>query len=558
MVRKAVLIAIIVLFACAMSFAEGTKETAAGDEAPVKITNQMMSIKWNDYPDNPVAKEILERLNIELEAVQVIPETWAAMKASGDLPDLFITEAAERETLISAGFVLELDDLAEEYAPDLLKNMPLAIGFSKKFWSLDTGKFYAVPGGGGYEPVYYYGKGGNIALNIRFDWYKEIGAPPMRDEDSMLDAIEAMVKAHPTTADGKRVYGIPITCDWGLWAYSIPYAGILGYQTVTTWGMSVDVKTSELVDNFTNPDGSIWSMVRFFFKENQRGIFDEDSLVASWADTQAKGANEQYVGTFFGSTMDPANAILTPQGKGFIEVPMPWEGMGHWGGGDWRYGYNNARWISAKAERPDKVMEFLNFCYSFDGARITSSGAPGVHWDMEGGVPVMRQTTIDAKSKGGVDWDATGIGHIGNYGMGNIINPADGYPIDLFFSPAVFIPALNPLEKDYSKYYGVQYPAEILEKTMKEYNQYSQSLVDNRLNANMPVMPDDLKRIHSVCDNIVLKGIPPCILAKDEAEYKANQDAVFAELKKAGFDQIKEWYLKSWKEVQRIMGPKAK
>jgi hypothetical protein len=517
-----------------------------------------MPIKWNDYPDNPIAQEILERLNIKIEAISVIPETWAAMKAAGDLPDLFITESSERQTLIEAGFVLALDDLAAEYAPDLLNNMSLAIGFSKKHWSLDSGKLYAVPGGGGYEPVFHYGKGGNIALNVRWDWYKEIGAPAMTDEDSMLDAIEAMVKAHPTTADGKRVYGIPVSNDWGLWPYALTYGALLGYQNVTTWGMTIDVRTSELVDNFTNPDGPLWSMIRLYFKQNQRGIFDQDTLVAGWTDIQGKAANEQYVAGLFGNIFDGANAILNPQGKGFIEVPMPWEGMGHWGGGDWRYGYNNARWISSKAARPDKVMEYLNFVYSFDGARIAGSGVPGVHWDMQGGKPVMRQATLDLKAMGGVDWDATGINLINNYVMANTIHPADGYPLDLFFSPAVFIPSLNPMEKDYSAYYGVQYPAEILEATMKEYNQYTQALVDNRLNPNMPVMPDELKRIHAVADNIVLKGIPTVILAKDEADYKAKQDAIFAELKRAGFDQIKEWYLRSWKEVQQIMGSRAR
>ena len=555
--RNFIGIILILILASAMSFASGT--TATTDEFPVKITSQHGRPQWNDYPDNPVAQEIKKRINVEIEIIQTTPESWQAMLASGDLPDLFITEAASRRPLIESGYVIALDDLVEKHAPNLLKTIGLGVEFSKKFWSLDTGKLYGIPGGGHWEPVYYYGKGGNINLNVRWSYYKELGAPPIRNEEDLLDVVEAMVKAHPTTEDGKRVYGIPVSTDWGIWPYSICFGSIYGFGTVTTWGMSVDVRTSELVDNYTNPMGSIWRLVKFYFKENQRGIFDQDSLVASWADIQAKAANNQYVANLFNSVAGPANAIFLQAGEpdGYIEPPMQWEEMGHWGGGDWRYGYNNARWVSSKAERPDKVMEFIDFAYSFDGCRILMTGVEGIHWDVKGGKPIVRQETLDLNAAGGSAWDATGITHFDNFLGYTTAHPGDGEPIGLFLSEEVFIKALSPLDKDYSEYYGVRYPAEKLFQTIEEYNQFTQAPLDNRINAMMPAMPDDIKRMHSTCDSIITQAIPRAILAKDEAEFDAIQKQAFEDLKAAGFDQIKDWYYKSWEESKAKLGPKA-
>jgi len=538
--------------------AEGKVDTTAG-EPPVTITMNIGNTVWSSYPDNPVAKEIQKRINVKVDVLNIIAEKMTAMIASGDLPDLFITSVAQSKPLIQSGYILALDDLAKKYAPEMLKASPLAIERSKKYWSDGTGKLYLIPGfpAGGYEPAFYYGKGGNIQPNFRWSYYKELGYPKITNEDDMLNVIAAMVKKHPKTEDGKRVYGIPITCDWGIWAYSIPFGSVYGFASFASWAMVIDVKTSELVDNYTNPNGSIWRLVKFYFKENQLGIFDEDTLVAKWSDIQSKAAAGQYVAGLFGSIFDPANANLNPQGDGFIEIPMAWEGLGHWGGGDWRYGYLNGRMVSTKTKRPDKVMQFVNLIYSADGARLASSGVQGLHWDLKNGVPVVNAETLALKAKGGAAWDATGISQLNNFGSVGV-HPKDKYPIDLFMSPDVFSLSLSPLDKDYSQHYGVKYPSEILVKYMKQYNQFDQGLADMRITDNLPALPDELKRINGVCDNIITKGIPKCILAASEAEYTSIQNQVFADLKAAGFDQVKEWYLKNWKEQKALLGPKAK
>jgi putative aldouronate transport system substrate-binding protein len=556
--KRLTIIILLLIASVTLVCAEGKVDTTAS-EPPVTITTNVGNPTWSSYPDSPVAKEILKRLNVKVDILNIIPEKLTAMLASGDLPDLFVTSIAQSRPLIQAGYILALDELAKKYAPEMLKASPLAIERSKKYWSEGTGKLYCIPGfpAGGYEPAFYYGKGGNIQPNFRWSYYKELGYPKITNETDMLNVIAAMVRQHPKTEDGKRVYGIPITCDWGIWAYSIPFGSVYGFMSVGTWGMVLDVKTSELVDNYTNPNGSIWRLVKFYFKENQLGLFDEDTLVAKWSDIVSKAAAGQYVAGLFGSMFDPANANLNPVGDGYIELPMAWEGLGHWGGGDWRYGTLNGRVVSTKTKRPDKVMQYVNYVYSPDGARTVSSGVEGVHWDYKNGVPTMRPETLALKAAGGTAWDSQGISLINNFGS-VAVHPKDKYPMDLFMSPDVFMKSLSPMEKDYSQHYGVKYPSEILVKYMKQYNQFDQGLADMRISDNMPAMPDDIKRIHGVCDNIITKGIPKCILAASEAEYTATQNQVFADLKAAGFDQVKEWYLKNWKEQKTILGPKAK
>lgn len=383
--KKRFLVVLLALMASvSLLFATGQKDTSSIEEPPVKVTTTIGNVRYrNDYPDNPVAKDILEKINVVVEVVSATGDEMAVMRASGDLPDIFITQASERGELISSGFVLELDDLLKENGADILKEAALAIEFLKIHLSEGTGKIWFLPGAGGYDPTFWYGEGSNISPHMRWDYYKELGYPEMKSMDDFLDVVEQMVKKHPRTEDGKRVYGVPSWSDWGLWPYTIQLAGVYGFFPTDTKAKEADVKTNKLYDAYGNPDSSLWKTVDFYYQQNRRGIFDTDSLVGKWGDIQSKSANGQYVATFFRSLVDPGHNLLAPEGKGYIHIPM--DGIGQWGGHDGRYGSNNCRWVAAKAERPDKVVEFLNYCYSVDGAMTLWNGVEGVQWDVVDG-----------------------------------------------------------------------------------------------------------------------------------------------------------------------------
>ena len=42
-------------------------------------------------------------------------------------------------------------------------------------------------------------------LTIRWDWYKELGYPEVKNEDDFLNVVKQIVDLHPTTENGDKV-----------------------------------------------------------------------------------------------------------------------------------------------------------------------------------------------------------------------------------------------------------------------------------------------------------------------------------------------------------------
>ena len=94
---------------------DGGSASGEIDREPITITvSTILPQKWNDYPDNSVAKYIREKFGITIEVID-ISERKEALMASGDLPDIFIIESNEVLPLIESGFILPLDDLLAKY-----------------------------------------------------------------------------------------------------------------------------------------------------------------------------------------------------------------------------------------------------------------------------------------------------------------------------------------------------------------------------------------------------------------------------------------------------------
>ncbi len=504
------------------------------------------------FEQTDVYKEIIKETGINFSIEAYDPNKFKVQMAGGDLPDIIQVDSTNYKQMIDGNLLLPLDELVKTNGKDILTpTFKDGLDFSRKFWSNGTGKLYFIPSG--HVGPIGFNQSLDVGWSTRWDYYKELGYPKIRNEDDMLNVLEQMVKKHSTTSDGKPVYGVSTWNDWGAWGVTMPMAIPYGYVNMSYWGVIPNV-SGELIDNYANPDSPLWKTAAFFFKAKQKGILDPDAFTNKSSDFQAKGNNGQILFSPMGG-FDNTQFRKEGPDKGFMTIPLDfgyvWEGAGNPTGWDGR-----AYAISKNSKHPKEAMDLINFLNSEKGSRLLSSGIEGIHWDMVNGKPKLKEETLILKTQGGDVWTKTGIGGSNNQqGISEFLPTKDGGVVNLFNTPEVFISQMTPLQKDYSSHYGVTYPSEIFKKQVADGSVKDQSSFNNAWLSAIAQPDDDMKRLDAQLDDIIVKGIPQIILeSKNDSEFEAAKQELIGKLKKAGVDKSFAWWHQAWLDSKAAVG----
>lgn len=531
----------------------GSAQTQEPDKSKEPIT---LSVLFNStdstFEETEVYQEIIRQTGVTMDIEKYDEEKFKVMLAGGDLPDIIQVPDQYLKQLIEGNNIIPLDDLVETNGPDL-KNPVYepSLEFMRKNKSNGTGKLYLIPIQIG-PSDYQFNQ--DVGFVTRWDYYKEIGAPPIKSIDDMVDVLARMVRNHPTTPEGKKVYGVSMWNDWGLWGLQ-SMGMITGYSTFSKAQLAAwDVIERDYFNQYTDPEhSSIWDTAYFLYKANQAGILDPDAFTDKYADVEAKAMQ----GTLLYAPADwpfqKVNAELLKEkpDAGFQTIPLDWgysyaagNRTGGWGG--------KAFAITSNAKNPERAMDLINFIASEEGSRLIGSGIKGVHWDMEDGEPQLKDETIKLMMEGGDPWIKTGIGGMTNQqGLGDFIVLSDGGVVKLANTAKAFKVQMNTLHEDFSKHYGVNYPGEIFKKYYDEGKVVNNNQRPSDELAAMEDLPEDLKFISSKLDDMVTKGIPQIVLnAKSDEEYVAMQQKLIEELRAEGADEVFDWV---YKEYQRVL-----
>ncbi len=160
----------------------------------------------------------------------------------------------------------------------------------------------------------------------------------------------------------------------------------------------------------------------------------------------------------------------------------------------------------------------------------------------------MFPETIALRTAGGEEWNKTGIGSFANFvGASGFGKHSDGQYFNLFDDPEVKSQTLSPLAKDFSKFYGVEYPSQAHYKMVQEGRATNQQkALHQTIMMGVNAVPGDLARIDSQSEEIVTRAIPSLVQAKDTAKFSQLQSKVIADLKKANAQESWDWWQKQW------------
>jgi putative aldouronate transport system substrate-binding protein len=237
-----------------------------------------------------IKNDIGVSLNVLPSGTQASQKLQAYM-ASGELPDIVIFQkSSDVQSAIRGKMLVNLDEHISSL-PNVTKNASTALKYCRDNISNGTGKAYTITSNIGAadlsatEPSW--------GPYLRWDLYTKIGSPKISTWDDYLTALQKMQKLMPTTADGSKTYGITLWKDWDNYSMFLatelgPTVGIdCGDQLGSLPFLQVNFNTGE-TKNTLDSDSQYIQALKFYYKANQMGLVDPDSLTQTYATAKAK------------------------------------------------------------------------------------------------------------------------------------------------------------------------------------------------------------------------------------------------------------------------------
>ncbi|MBR4503177.1 MAG: extracellular solute-binding protein [Clostridia bacterium] len=353
----------------------------------------------NELPwDNMVAEAITRITGVKLSFVPVAgdaAEKLNTMLQSDTLPDIIAIDrgAAANDNYIANGAVIPLDDLIEQYAPNIKAQLG---GTLDKVRNLNDGKVYGLPSWFQDEVA----PSAVFGFNLRMNYVKELGYYDTYVEQgyftkdqfvSLLKEWKAKypeINGHKTiplcfNADNESATMYTFRGMYGIDQYYVDENGSLFSNIRDPHSKDMYLFMNELYrDGLIDID---WpSCKKALFDEKCSGGYVLGAPEAYWniantalqydAEGNKNDDNMMYPFMVVADGVDPAKTTYGPTSV-----------LG------WTYTY-----ISADCKDPIATIKFMDWLMSEEGQYVTQWGPEGVTWNYVDGKRVLTDETIDA------------------------------------------------------------------------------------------------------------------------------------------------------------------
>ncbi|MHA2856255.1 extracellular solute-binding protein [Paenibacillus lautus] len=404
----AVLLTSLLLAGCSSGSKENTPEakpndggkdasTAIGSSYPLNTTETITSWEilnmnavtfYSNLADTPFGKALVDQTGVQVEYIhpndQQTVEQFNLMIASDELPDVIEYDWTGRsagsypggpEKAIQDGVILELNDLIDQYAPNLKKKLE-ADPTLDRMVKTDSGKYYVFPMIRNPSGLVFRGP------MIRQDWLEELGLP-------VPTTIEEWEKTLIAFRDEKGATA-PLSVTYTGGNFEIRDAFIGAYKTSNSFYVDDEGKVK-----YGPMDPQYRDFLALFRKWFAEGLFDKDFALT---DTKAldnkiltgqTGATVHLLSGGMGKWMD-AMKEQDPKFK-LVGAPYPTLNPGEIpfiGQRDFKYNPGPSKAITTAAKNPELIVRWLDYAYSEEGSLLYNFGIEGESYVMENGAPV--------------------------------------------------------------------------------------------------------------------------------------------------------------------------
>ena len=363
---------------------------AEGEKELLTIDVYDDAANYNGIQSGWFAKLIKDKFNIELNIIasQVVGNTiYATRSEEGNLGDILVVDKAKFPEIVEAGLAKDISDKLP--ACENIMKFKTQIDVYNKGLTGEDGKYYGIPTEmtdtsptSITDDVIY------SSPMLRWDLYKQIGFPKLETLDDLLAALEKIHEVHPTNEEGDPAYPFSLWPDWDGNDNMIGPANVV--QLTTWYGQKLKGSAMLMPDMTFSPlyerENAYYKITKFLNQANQKGLVDPDSGTQNWDNACAKMSSGRVdvmwyswqVG--FWNSVDRLNA-----GTAFRFIPV--NDMKFYADADRYFGSDRMFGIGAKVEgeKYDRIMEFLDWYASPEGATFEHDGIEGLNYVVENG-----------------------------------------------------------------------------------------------------------------------------------------------------------------------------
>ena len=546
-----------VLLTIALLLSMVTISAVAEGEEPITITVYDAAANYHGIQKGWFAKVVKDRFNIVLDIIapQVAgQEIYATRAEEGDLGDIVIVDKSEFPNLVQAGLVREINEITGK---ENLMRFKDQIDHYNKELTGEEGKYYGIPSEmTDTSPSSLTDDVVPDSPMLRWDLYKAIGAPEIKDLDGLVDALAAIHEIHKTTEAGDPCYAVTLWADWD---NNDDMSGPANVTHITPW-YGQKMKRSALLqaDGETflkvyDREGAYYKATKFLNNLNQKGLVDPDSGSQDWNSVMNKWINGQAdllwynwsVG-FTNNNKDADGVPLKSKGETFFWIPIT--DSKYYAESDAYYGTARMFGVGSKVEgeKYDLIINFLDWYASAEGMTFQHDGIEGLNYTVneDGTFSVLHDDALSANLP--VPEEYVGEDGVVGYSDGNnAINQWIGASI-----------CVNPLtgERFPTKFWA-SYKAKEKEedKTKAEWQEHfgAENAVDYMLKNGMlepspnvgfaaPKDEGEIKSLRPEINGKLCEYTWKAIFAKDDAEFEALWDEMIEELDGFDYDKLYE------------------
>jgi putative aldouronate transport system substrate-binding protein len=515
------------------------------------------------------AKVVKDKFNMELNMIASNVdgggnEKFATMMASGNLGDIVIYGGVDDKFYdsIKGGLLLDMskDGLLDKYGKDITTNYPKVIEKAKVNYGNGTSVYDLgynaanMPSGPSEGEDLVWGP------DLRFDLYEKLGKPAINTMEDYLTVLKQMQQMEPKSDSGKPTYGFSMWADWdgNYMCLAKQFACMLGYDEsdgFNQMGFALISANQDKMESILDPNGIYLRTLKFYFKANQMGLMDPDSISQKNEDAVNKMKDGQTLFCWF-PWMD--NIYNTPerqaQGKGFKMVPFKEERV--YSTGFNPYGYERMIAIGSKAKYPDRIMQLINWMYTPEGVLSSSNqpvGPKGLAWDIVDGKPVLTDFGKKALPNNPVDVPAEYGGGTWKEGVSQMninmvhlssTNPETNEAYDYHLWTSVLKDNPTKLVQDWRTAMGAL--------TSKEYFQKNNLLAvnDPLFTGKAPdVMDKTLTQKQAQVATVLKQYSWKMVFAKNQEKFDSLLKEMTAKAKGLGFDEVLKFNMDHAKQV---------
>jgi hypothetical protein len=559
----------ILLFICSALLIFSLRDPAAAEDQVVLTIGDVSDRTGNVYVDQLGMWQYLEDLlNVEISYVYLTQEEYASALTSHNLPDIVATYN-NLSTILENGAALNVDPYLEEYVPNLLHG-PAGSSYDvfRQLGNEGDG-FYFFPARIGYNGVGFHNETSTRGYIVRWDYYKELGYPPINNEDDYLNVLMQMHKNHPYTEEGYPTY---LYGNSNFSGYDTAFRSELNLDYWAPYKYQNNIFTNEVYDGYTDPAHSMWwaSVAwenKVYRAGKEDGSFDMDLFTQTPEQFEAKCDRGQYMGrhSLYRGLYDISVQKDPDTLTGYATVPTAatnyytnvYQLMGNGPGYMW--------FISANSEHKEEALRLFNYMCDPDFVRELTLGRRGETWDYdEDGVPRMNeygQEQLDAYRAGSTSPDNYFV-KWGSFGTmpsnwpvlrDNTMHP-DGYMVDFATITREYEAATmtNNIQKDICEHYGGELPTDAFYKAggLDFRNDCGEAIT-----SCMNVLEREQLRILTEAEDILESVWVDLVLAETDEEWTAIRDKTIRELIELGEPEVFKAYQQQWDAAAAIIVP---